>query len=243
MLANGKSCPICNSRFQIEMQNIYLQRQRTVTQQYFCMDCQSFFHRSGYKEPEAQFVGDTKWLLDHPGDYRSSIDVLKSMFPKAKTCFEAGCGVGTLLSQLKEKGFAASGVDPNPIAVEYAQTHYGVDATWGYFDTLSSPVDVVFAIDVLEHLEDPRTFFAALVASTKRDGAIVVRVPTVDRNRWHYLYTADQDGQKESHDPFMDNSVHITHFSTLGVMKMAEDFGCRFLIRGTDRDLFVFSAT
>ena len=240
MLLSDRFRPVCVSDYVTELQQIYLQRQNISTSQFFCMDCQSFFHRSEYKEPEDQFLGATQWLMEHPSDYSRSIADLQSIFPTAKTCYEAGCGVGALLSQLKTAHYDVRGVDPNPLAVEHARDHFKVDATEGYFTKLEGEVDIIFAVDVLEHLERPRDFFADLIGSIEPKGGIVVRVPTVDRNRWAYLRTVGAVGARDPNDPFMDNSVHITHFSSHGLVRMAESLGAKF-VRKIDQDLHVFT--
>lgn len=243
MLVAGKSCPVCTSEFICDLQPIYLQRQKRHVPQHFCMDCRSFFHVSGYKEDDDQLAGDTEWLKAHPHDYADLIKRLKKLFPKARTCFEAGCGVGTLLSQLQAAGFRVQGVDPNPSAVAHAVKHYGVEASCGYFSGLASPVDIIFAIDVMEHLEVPRTFFADLVRSVHPGGGIVVRVPFVGRDQWHHLWTAgsavEHDWSSDNWSPFRDNSVHITHFSPKGLQAMGESLGAS-LVRECG-DLYIFS--
>lgn len=240
MLHSNMVCPVCDADFIAELQPIYLQRQQTTVPQFYCMTCESFFHRSSYKEPEGQFVGDTRWLINHPGDYKKALYEVRSIFPKAVTFFEAGCGVGDLLMQARDAGLKGQGVDPNPLAVEHAKTSRKVDAAVGYFNKLDKPVDLIFSIDVLEHLETPRTFFADLVASVKPKGGIMTRVPTVDRNRWQFLRSAGSTMPKEPEDPFMDNSVHITHFSTQGFVTMAQSLGAKF-IKKIDQDIMVFA--
>jgi len=219
---------------------IYLQRQETQTTQYFCMHCQSFFHRSGYQENDEARKNDVGWLVAHPGDFSHLIAELRGLFPNARSCFEAGCGIGHLLSQLKAAGYHARGVDSNARAIQVARDKYGVDAEAGYFREGMARADLLFAIDVLEHLEEPRTFFAAMLASLNPGGAIVVRVPCVNRDLWPYLHGADERKKHEPMDPFMDNSVHITHFSSRGMELMAESLGAKLVAR-QGKEFFVFT--
>ncbi len=238
---SDKPCPVCASEFTCDLQAVYLQRQRARTTQRYCMDCQSFFHQSGYKEDDQALVADVGWLVAHPGDFGGLIAGVRELFPAARTCFEAGCGVGHFLAQLAAAGYRARGIDVNAHAVRVAREKYKVDAEAGPFREGLARADLVFAIDVLEHLEAPRTFFAAMLASLMPGGGVVVRVPYVARDRWCYLRGADGPKAHEAADPFLDNSVHITHFSPLGLRLMAEGLGAELVDRlGPHKDCFVF---
>lgn len=223
-----KSCLVCESEFTVHLQDIYLQRQEILVPQYFCMTCQSFFHVSDFVEDDAAHQNDSDWLAQHPGVEhadlaREVVDVLG-----ARRVYEAGCGTGDLLLALQAQGAFAEGVDPNPVAVKRA-VKKGAHASVGYFSALSDPVDAVLAIDVLEHLADPRTFFRQLRDSVKDGGMIIVRVPEVSRAMWVYLKDLDEPREHVHPDPFMDNSVHITHFSAAGLRIMGESLSATYV--------------
>jgi SAM-dependent methyltransferase len=240
MLLRDERCPACDSTYICHLQPIYLQRQKKTVPQFFCMDCNTFYHRSGYVEDEGQLHDDTEWLIAHPGDYAEPIAEIRKMLPNAKTCFEAGCGAGALLHQLEKAGFRAEGIDPNAVAVAHGVKTYGVKAKYGYFKDTGDKYDIVFCIDVLEHLERPRAFFADLVASLNDGGAVAVRVPNVERDRWSFLDTAPLDREIAPGDPFCDNSVHINHLSIRGLIEMASQLGMphhRYISQG----LFAFT--
>jgi 2-polyprenyl-3-methyl-5-hydroxy-6-metoxy-1,4-benzoquinol methylase len=230
MLLTNEICPVCSSAFICELQQVYLQRQQQTTAQYFCMECNSIYHRSGYRESEDQLRGDTEWLLAHPGDYSAPIADLKRLLSnRIRTCFEVGCGAGDLLHQLEKHGYQAAGIDQNADAVSYAVKNFGVDARVGYFEVLQRKADLILCIDVMEHFEQPRPFFKAMVESLEAGGILGVRVPYVETNRWHYLFGADRKRDFNIEDPWCDNSVHITHFSSAGLIKMASDYGLPFV--------------
>lgn len=222
-----KTCPICTSEFTVHLQDIYLQRQARSVPQHYCMNCESFFHVSDYRESEAQLRDDAAWLSQHPmaGKDELSRELVEL---GARRVFEAGCGTGDLLLALEAAGASAEGIDPNGIAVEQAAAR-GVRARTGYFSTLEQPVDAIISIDVMEHLPQPRDFFRQLRDSVVDNGLIVVRVPEIGRNMWHYLKDADRPVGREFPDPFIDNSVHITFFSERGLRLMAEELGATYV--------------
>jgi 2-polyprenyl-3-methyl-5-hydroxy-6-metoxy-1,4-benzoquinol methylase len=225
-----KNCPICSSSNISKFQKVYLQRQKTLASQYRCNDCESFFHRSGYKENAAQIADDTQWFIAHQENSSDLVDFLRSRFHShAPSCFEAGCGIGHVLQQFSAAGFQVSGIDPNLIAINYGRQNFGLAITVGYFTALVRPVDLIICMDVMEHLEQPAPFACDLIASAKPGGYIAVRVPMVRRDRWKFLETAaDPEKAWDLADPFLDNSVHITHFSPQGLVTMMERHGAVF---------------
>jgi 2-polyprenyl-3-methyl-5-hydroxy-6-metoxy-1,4-benzoquinol methylase len=227
---NIKHCPACRSSDIIAFQEVYLQRQERFTPQYRCNDCESFFHRSEYKENNEQMAADTEWLIVHQENVSELINFLKCRFESEPlSCFEAGCGIGSVLQQFSTAGFQVSGIDPNFIAIEHGRQAFGLEIIAGYFKALLLPVDVIICIDVMEHLEQPAPFARDLITSAQLGGYIVVRVPMIRRDRWKYLETAaDPKKPWDFSDPFLDNSVHITHFSPQGLIKMMERQGAIF---------------
>jgi SAM-dependent methyltransferase len=214
----------------VQLQEVYLQRQDRTTPQYYCMECETFFHVSGHVDNGAGNPADAAWLVQHPGVENEALakEIVQEL--GARDVFEAGCGVGELLLAIEAQGASAAGVDPNGSAVEIALER-GARASVGYFIPLDQPVDAVLAIDVLEHLEEPRVFFRQLRASVREGGHIIVRVPEVRRDQWRYLKGADQPRQHICPDPFDDNSVHITGFSPRGVQMMGESLCTTYLGR------------
>jgi SAM-dependent methyltransferase len=222
-----KTCRVCTSDVTVHIQDIFLQRQGISAAQYFCMTCRSFFHDSNFLENDEAHRNDRDWLIQHPDS--DSLQLARKIVEVrgARYVFEAGCGVGDLLLALEASGASASGIDPNSAAVHVA-IEKGADARVGYFSTLDTPVDAIFAIDVLEHLPEPRDFFRSLRESVVEGGLIIVRVPEGIENAWQYLRGADKARESVHPDPFGDNSVHITQFSNVGLRLMGESLGTTY---------------
>lgn len=225
LVSRFSTCRVCRSSFAPYVQDIYLQRQKRSVKQYYCMVCESFFHTSGYVETEAQLSNDLAWLLGNPGSHANLVGALSRIFPEATSCYEIGCGAGSLLAELRSAGYAVSGIEPNPFAVRHVFDAYGIDVQEGLFDGVGLRADIVIAIDVLEHVPEPRQFFHAMIGATTPGGGIALRVPTIDRHQWRFLLDAGHDRPFALDDPFCDASVHITNFSTKGLVTLSDSFG------------------
>jgi 2-polyprenyl-6-hydroxyphenyl methylase/3-demethylubiquinone-9 3-methyltransferase len=78
-----------------------------------------------------------------------------------KRVLDVGCGGGILAESLAREGASVVGVDPSEKSIETARRHAAeqglqIDYRHGFAENLPAdePFDVVFAVDVLEHVED-----------------------------------------------------------------------------------------
>jgi SAM-dependent methyltransferase len=96
---------------------------------------------------------------------------------------DIGCGSGTLLGLLKERGFRPTGVDFSPEAARIARQENGVRVVVGSLDQAGFPndsFDIVTLFHVMEHVTDPRNLLAEASRILKPDGALIVQVPNID---------------------------------------------------------------
>jgi 2-polyprenyl-3-methyl-5-hydroxy-6-metoxy-1,4-benzoquinol methylase len=118
--------------------------------------------RWGY--PAADGVGTARlWL--HPL-IRAELDFSVLWLPARPggTLFEIGCGNGWALELMQRRGWAVSGIDPDPAAVASARAR-GLDVTQALphdlvDGRLDGRFDAVVAVHVLEHVFDPAAFVA-----------------------------------------------------------------------------------
>jgi 2-polyprenyl-3-methyl-5-hydroxy-6-metoxy-1,4-benzoquinol methylase len=101
---------------------------------------------------------------------------------------DVGCGAGSLYHHVGERFARYVGVD----AVEYqgfpAQAEFcHLDLDSGHIPLPDGCADVVAAIEVIEHLENPRDFMRQLVRLAAPGGWIVVTTP--NQLSWHSLAT------------------------------------------------------
>jgi SAM-dependent methyltransferase len=91
---------------------------------------------------------------------------------------EVGCGGCVLLERLRDQGCKVVGVDPSPFAAQAGEAK-GIEVLQEFFppQRLDFTPDLIFQVDVLEHIEDPLTFLKSEVECVRNGGMIVINVP------------------------------------------------------------------
>jgi SAM-dependent methyltransferase len=112
-------------------------------------------------------------------------EILRHLTPAAQV-LDLGAGAG-IVSQMNFRGRAAwvCGVDPDP---RVKSNPYLDEARVGVGETIAydaNRFDLVFADNVLEHLEDPGRVFDEVFRVLKPGGEFLVKTP----NKWHYVPT------------------------------------------------------
>lgn len=101
----------------------------------------------------------------------------------ARKVLEIGCGGCVLLERLKGQGLEVLGIDPSPFAAE-AGERKGIKVIQEYFSPkhLNFVPDLIFQVDVLEHIEDPLPFLKSQANCMAEGGVVVVNVPDCSRS-------------------------------------------------------------
>lgn len=111
---------------------------------------------------------------------------------EGKTALDVGCGAGLLAEPLARLGAKVTGVDAAPELIEVAKAHaagagLAIDYVMGGVEDLTGTYDLVTAMEVIEHVADPRAFLAALAARLAPGGLLILSTP--NRTAWSRLLT------------------------------------------------------
>lgn len=124
------------------------------------------------------------------------LDVALAATPRARTAFDVGAGTGLLVRAAQRRGLTATGIEPSRWLVEQARRD-GTELIQGVLPQANlggRKFDLVFAIDVIEHLSDPLAFLRNCAALVNDNGALIVVTPDVSsvaarllgRRWWHF---------------------------------------------------------
>ena len=100
-----------------------------------------------------------------------------------KRALDVGCGAGLLCEPLARLGAAVTGVDAAAENVTAAAAHaeasgLAIDYRHGEIGALGlMEFDLVTSLEVLEHVADKPAFIAALAATLKQDGLMILSTP------------------------------------------------------------------
>lgn len=121
--------------------------------------------------------------------------------PSARTALDVGTGAGALLAEAARVGLVAVGVEPSVAFVELARSAApDAEVLQGPFPhpaLAGRAFDLVFIVDVIEHVADPVALLAAAAQALAPGGALVVVTPDCAsvaarrlRDRWWHLRVA-----------------------------------------------------
>lgn len=104
-----------------------------------------------------------------------------------RTFLDVGCNGGFTVEAAREAGFAAFGVEPDPVSVAYARQHYPqatyVTGLIEEADFGGRRFDVVYCSEVIEHTPDPNRFVARLAEATAPGGILYLTTPDISHWR------------------------------------------------------------
>jgi 2-polyprenyl-3-methyl-5-hydroxy-6-metoxy-1,4-benzoquinol methylase len=138
---------------------------------------------------------------------------------KKKRILDLGCGEGTLLLNLKSQGFLdLLGCDgfQHGFPADIAFHKQDLNQQW----ELPDQYDIIFSLEVIEHLENPRFFFRQLYRSLKKGGEILISTP--NNESFTSLLSLFLKG---NYSAFVGKCypAHITPVLSMDAMRMAQE--------------------
>jgi SAM-dependent methyltransferase len=170
-----------------------------------CADCGSLFSLNPLGEEELRVTNDAdsfygkQYWLEHMTEELGFSDIfqraqsdlterclhwletlLRYRLPPART-LELGCAHGGFVFLLKTLGFDSLGLEMSPWVTQKAGDFFDIAVLLGPLEEHSeipdASLDLIFMMDVLEHLHDPETSLATCRRVLKEDGLIFIQTP------------------------------------------------------------------
>ena len=151
--------------------------------------------------------------------YRSLEQLAKRHAP-GKTVLDVGCGDGLFLESLSNE-WVKWGIEPSPIGVELARKR-SLNVACGTLDNSTGRygVDLVCALDVIEHVLEPHSFLEAVKHQLNPGGIVLIltgdstSLPArIAGAQWSYLRWCG----------------HVSVFSARGLQRILRDHGFQIL--------------
>jgi len=143
-----------------------------------------------YKEDYFHDVGDQEFGYTNYDDDKDSmkhvfelyLDRLEELV-KNKNIFDVGCATGYFLDIAKNKGWSTHGIEISDYAGETSRER-GHDVVTGLLPDVgfSKKMDAVTLWDVLEHVDNPKTYLRAVNKIMNKEGYLAIN--TVDTGSW-----------------------------------------------------------
>jgi len=131
------------------------------------------------RSPEEHLTVPIRWYI------RRLASEFLGAFPAKGKLLDVGCGVGTFAKMTEELGVEVYAFDPAEEAIQYARDKFGLKNTLaGTIDDIPPDwqnFDVISAIEVIEHVEEPRELVSRIYELLKPGGHFIVSVPNRDR--------------------------------------------------------------
>jgi glycosyltransferase involved in cell wall biosynthesis/SAM-dependent methyltransferase len=149
--------------------------------------------------------------------------VLRYCRPPART-LELGCGHGGFVAMLRSAGFDARGLELSPSIAGFATRTFGVPVLTGPVEDQAigpGSMDLVLAMDVLEHFSDPLETVRHCAGLLERDGLFLFQTPC-------YPEGMAFDDMQAHRSPFLEQlrpQEHIYLFSRTSVRALFERVG------------------
>jgi 2-polyprenyl-6-hydroxyphenyl methylase/3-demethylubiquinone-9 3-methyltransferase len=162
-----------------------------------------------------------------------SLLLLSRDIPPGSRILDIGCGNGALASKFAENGHHVVGIDMAEPGVHIARQ----SCPSGRFEVLPAdrdilnrlgekPFDLVYSVEVVEHLYDPRSFMAGCYLATKPTGKFICTTPY--HGYWKNLALSVADAWDKHADPLFDGG-HIKLFSRKTLSALMIEAGFREL--------------
>lgn len=177
------------------------------------------YNDGSYRDHLGQGHDLQKYYAAHDELARFTLDTLWPESPRNKIVADVGSGAGTLLDHLQ-------GIARSLIAIEPDQKFAGSLVAKGYrhfsgtaeaMPEFSGKVDVGFAIQVIEHVSDPKSFLVGIRQLLAPGGSLVVSTP----NRADILL----DLLPDDFPAFFYRTQHRWYFDAASLTRCAQEAG------------------
>lgn len=104
------------------------------------------------------------------------LDLLQEQAGGTGHICDVGAATGFFLDLARQRGWTVSGYEPSDYAASMARAK-GLNVTTGILPRGAGPFDAVTALDVIEHVPEPREFIRTVRSTLRNDGYFAINTP------------------------------------------------------------------
>jgi 2-polyprenyl-3-methyl-5-hydroxy-6-metoxy-1,4-benzoquinol methylase len=164
------------------------------------------------------------------------LDLVEKYGSSKGRVIEIGCAHGTLLAELKLRGYECLGVEVDEESAAWTRNHTGVEMRAGIFPGVELPAcDIFMAFDVIEHSLHPDQFMLEAGRLLTPGGVAIIQTP-VDRHETERPFM-------QWFTPIFDDVEHLFLFTFESIHKLAVTAGLEIVGEAhgvLDMDITIF---
>ena len=234
------NCPVCSSA---DIKNVLQVKDYTVSGELFTIaECRSCTLRFTQDVPDENTIAPyykSENYISHTNTAKGLINRLyhfvrkKTIVAKRKMIerntgiktgkmLDVGSGVGSFVSEMKQHGWEATGLEPDADARKVAKDLYGLELSGikQFYQLPAGHFDAITLWHVLEHVHDLSKYVQQLKALLKEKGRLFIAVPN---------YTAADATIYREYWAAYDVPRHLYHFSPQSIKVLMEKNGLKVL--------------
>ncbi len=196
----------------------------------------SSVHPEMYRKENAE---EREWLAR---ECRWAAEDLLRLRPEARTSglLDIGCGPAYLMAEMHRRGFAVTGIDPDPgAAAHYNPDVAGAVSAGSWQDIVNEPgpsYDWINLSGVLEHVRDPSQTVESLKQRLAPGGVVRISVP----NDFNVFQKAIQANGLAKDQYWVNPPEHLSYFSLESLTRLVEFHGFELLYSHGDFPIDMF---
>lgn len=159
--------------------------------------------------------------------HRECISIIKQLaLGKDSKVLDLGSGEGAFCRRLLDNGYDVTAMELVPGRFQVDVTCHEQDLNFDFKDKLSEKFDLIVAIEIIEHLQNPRHFIAECIGLLKEDGFLLLTSPNLES--WYSRIQFFRGGRfLWFNENDYISSGHITPIFTWQVVQICKELNTR----------------